>query len=198
MALTMETSETTEATSQFIDKPGVYHLAVVGTEEAPTTKDGKFIDAFEITVAVAAGPQENREARLLFNNPNATHKDQGNFARTMQTRILEVLGLIRPEAKGKQVTVELSDAMGRQFIGKFRAEEYNGKQQIRLDGLNFWHVDDPNAEKCERNQQAINLLPKDLRRSPDTFPKKEDKGATTGAKPAAGGKAKPPVDTDDL
>jgi len=205
MALTLETSESTELDSQFLNAPGTYHVAVIGTDEQPEKKDNSgFIDAFEVQIEVLAGPHAKKTSRLLFNNPNSNHKDKGEFARKMQTRILEILGLIGEEQKGKAVSVELSHAMGRQFIARFKAEEYNGKQQIRLDGGNFWHIDDPNADQCERNESAIGLLSKSLRRDPASFKKASPTPAAGHANAGGkngggnGGAKKPPVNLDDL
>jgi hypothetical protein len=65
---------------------------------------------------------------------------------------------------------------------------------LRVRFADTFHVDDPDAAAFPKNQAALNLLPKELRRSAAYYPAKESESANG----KSNGAAKPPVDLDTL
>lgn len=180
--------------SNFLSKPGTYHFAVMNADEQPTyrggDKKGQLMDGFEIEAAVQAGPEKGKSHRFFIRNPNLSHKDQGAFCKAVRGRWLEAIAVVDPSQYGKTVTIELVNSsgnvlvMGRQFIATMKQEKSNnGKEYLDLDGAKVWHIDDPNADKCERNQAALapNIYPPKLRRSPESF-KQNGSGNGSAAK----------------
>lgn len=208
MAIDFETSESTEMGAKFLEEEGTYHVMVIHTDEAPTIRSGnrkgEYLDGFEVEVEVIAGDQAKKTHRLMFNNPNLSHKDGGDFARRLQTRFLEVVGLIDPTQKGKRVSVELKTAETRQFIAAFKNREKDGKTYLQLDGGKFWHIDDPSADKCERDQLAIDKLAGAYRRDPKSFetakPATNGNGSASKSNGNGNGQSspKPTVDPNEL
>lgn len=176
------TEEVNETESSFLEKPGTYHFAVTHANEAPQErwgdKKGQLMDGFEIEASVQAGHEKGKTFRFFVRNPNLSHKDQGLFCKALRGRWLEAIAVVDPTQRGKTVTVELVDSngqvvvAGRQFIATMKQEKSEkGKLYIELSGAKVWHVDDPSADQCERNQEAIKLLPKKFRRDPASFAK---------------------------
>lgn len=194
------TEEVKDTESNFLSKPGTYHFAVMNADENPTyrggDKKGQMMDGFEIEAAVQAGPEAGKSHRFFVRNPNLAHKDQGVFCKALRGKWLEALALVDPSQRGKTVTIELVNAsgqvmvMGRQFIATMEANKgQNDKSYLDLAGAKVWHVDDPNADKCERNQPALspNLYPAKFRRDPKSFETQKSSGAN-GNGHAAGNK----------
>lgn len=210
MAMDFEASEDTTNDAPFLEKPGVYHMSVVHAVENATfrggDKKGQFRGGFEIEFVVLAGPEAKKSTRVFFRNPDLSHSDQGAFCRKVQTRALEAIAVLGPQFRGKQVTVTLEGGdgqpcpiAGRQAIVKLeQGKDREGKATKFLDlaGANIWHVDDPEAEQCERNQDALKLLPASLRRSPESF-KKNGAGAQAAAKSPTPPPAAPAASTGD-
>lgn len=185
---------TSESESNFLSVPGVYHLGVASADESPSYKDRDtgddvYIEGFRFQFEVLAGPEAKKTIGITFRDPKDDSKDGGEFAATKQTRILEILGLIPYDRTEDQEGIEVELVgpngeqllLGRQLIAEFKRD---GKF-LDLDGLKFWHIDDPNAPKCERNQSMIDRIPKGMRRDASTFPKKKEAAPATGnGKPA--------------
>ena len=199
MAFTYETPDDLANESQFLKDEGVFHLAVINAEEEAKykrgDKSGQFRNGFALDFEVLSpGPHQKKMVEVFGRNPNLNHKDKGEFCRKLQGRILEAIGVINPSHYGKQTTIELVrqdgdksvvTVMGRQCIAKFKKNEDG---YLELDGANIWHIDDPSAEKCERLESAVSLLPKSVRRSPESFAKKaasNGSGQTQAAAPAS-------------
>lgn len=199
------TEEVDNTESNFLSKPGTFHFAVMNADEQPTERwgdrKGQLMDGFEIEAAVQAGPEKGKTHRFFVRNPNLSHKDQGVFCKALRGKWLEAIAVVDPSHRGKTVTIELVNSngqvvvMGRQFIAKMSQETSSkGKPYIDLDGAKVWHVDDPNAEKCERNQDAIKLLPKQFRRDPSTFKSGQSNGSSNGNGSASGNKQQTPAE----
>ncbi len=167
----------------FVREPGTYHFAVLEVDEQPTSKAGQLLDGFRADVEVLAGPFAKKQAELMFFKPKLTDKNGGEMAKRKQARFALATGII-PEAKpGERVTVDLSKAKGRQFIATLahRADQNDpNKKYIDLNFADIWHVDDPSAPKCELNQQALGLLPKSLRKTPESFAAASGNGSASG------------------
>jgi hypothetical protein len=195
MAIEVDTSEDVSNDAPFLKEPGDYHVAVIHAEEEATYKRGKkkgeLRGGFCLDVEILAGPQKKKVAEVFCRHPAASHKDGGDFCRKVQQRTLEAISVVNPSDRGKKVTVELVKADGtipvlaRQCIVRF---EKNDEGYIELSGANIWHIDDPDAPQCERNQEAVKLYTK-FRRDPKSFVKADGKPATSNGNGSASGGA---------
>lgn len=182
MAIEMEMPESFDTGGAFLHEPGTYHLAVIEVDEAPTSRNGGALDGFRVDVEVLAGPQAKKQAELMFFAPKPTDKNGGEMAKKKQGRFVVATGVAPAAKPGEKVTVELQLAKGRQLIATLSQRESQTDPTKKFIDLNFadiWHVDDPSAPQCERNQAALGLLPKSLRRDPASF--KQNASGTAGS-----------------
>lgn len=150
-----------------LEHPGTFHLVVLTAEEYPQKNDGTPIKGWRITCGVLAGTDERevgRQVELIFNHPDVSHQDQGKFAQRIQSRFLYAVMLITEDQKGKEVDIDLEkQATGRQFIARFAVDVHKGRESVKLDSINMWHVDDADVAKVPKDQAQIDTLPEALR-----------------------------------
>ena len=196
MSFEMEMPESFDTGGAFLQEPGTYHLAVLDVDEHPTAKDGKLLDGFRAQVEVLAGPQAKKQAELMFFAPKLTDKNGGEMAKKKQARFAIATGVLGAAKPGEKVTVDLQLAKSRQLVATLAHRESQNDPTKKFIDLNFadiWHVDDPAAPQCERNQAALNLLPKSLRRDPASFRKPEAKAAANSGNGSAASVPTPPA-----
>ena len=58
---------------------------------------------------------------------------------------------------GVNPVIDFNQAVGRQFLGELREEEYEGRTSIKL-GFRMWHLDSPKHRDIPRNNGKINQL----------------------------------------
>lgn len=182
MPTEMEMPESFDTGGAFLQEAGTYHLAVMDVDEHPQSKKGELLDGFRVDVEVLAGPQSKKQAELMFFAPKLTDKNGGEMAKKKQARFVLATGIISAAKPGEKVVVDLQRAKGRQLVATLakRKSENSDKEFIELNFADIWHVDDPSAPKCELSQGALKLLPKELRRSPESF-KQNDNGSSGGS-----------------
>ena len=160
----------------FLQEPGTYHVNVLASLEGqsfPTRNnpDGKPIDGFAVKLGVLAGTVEGQVDKLTtinFFNGNLQHKDQGKFARQKITFFAYANDLLDPNAdqKGKRVSIDITKSNGRQFIIRLEKTK-DGYLEIAFSDI--WHVDDPRAKEFPKNEQALAMIPKELRHDAKYF-----------------------------
>lgn len=191
MAFEIEMPESTDRGGSFLDQAGTYHFSVTAVDEQPTGNDGKLIDGFRVSCAVLAGTtpcQEKKEVDITFFNPKMQDKNNGEFSKRKQARFVLAVGLLDgPRKGGERVTIDLQQAIGRQFIATMEERTFtkrDGSQgkSIDLHFADLWHVDDPEAAAYPKNEAALKLLPASLRKKPEQFPShaKSNSAATNG------------------
>lgn len=178
--------------------PGWYHLAVIAFDPYPTKRDGGPLNGWKVSCGVCDGPPspaseckfKNKSIDLMFFNP----KRPDDFNKKKQDRLLVCLGLVPPDDQredGKSYEWDTDDAEGRQFLCKFSESEYDGKTSIEIDFLNFFHVDDPDAAACPRDEEWLAKIPKELRWDVKSVTSKARKDAATEYSEPTGGKSEP-------
>jgi len=184
----------------FLETPGVYHCAVLDASESPQKRDGSLISnaQFGVELEILAGPQAKRQKNVVFFKPDPSKpKEDKGYQMDLRKprRFLEAVSVAAERVPGGNTyTVDLSKAKGRQLIIEFQFSTQVGKEtQLQLHYANIWHVDDPSAPQCERNQAALNLLPKSLRRDPASFRKPEAKAAANSGNGSAASVPTPPA-----
>ena len=200
MAFEMEMPESTDRGGSFLDQPGTYHFSVTAMDEQPSGNDGKLIDGFRVSCAVLAGTtngQEKKEVDITFFNPKLSDKNNGEFAKKKQARFALAVGLLDgPRKGGERVTIDLQQAIGRQFIATMEERTFtkrDGSQgkSIDLHFADLWHVDDPEAAAYPKNEAALKLLPTSLRKKPEQFGSSNGNG--NGSKPTTNGTTAKPA-----
>ena len=202
MAFEMEMPESTDRGGSFLDQPGTYHFSVTAMDEQPSGNDGKLIDGFRVSCAVLAGTtagQEKKEVDITFFNPKLSDKNNGEFAKKKQARFVLAVGLLDgPRKGGERVTIDLQQAVGRQFIATMEERTFtkrDGSQgkSIDLHFADLWHVDDPEAAAYPKNEAALKLLPASLRKKPQQFGSSSNSGSGAGTKSTANGTSAKPA-----
>ena len=189
MSFEMEMPDSFDNQANFLRTPGTFHLAVLDVDENPKSKKEELLDGFKVSLEVMAGPCKGQQTSITLFAPDLQGSDKaqrmairkrGFFVKAVQA----VPDTVKP---GEKVNVDLQLAVGRQFIATLAFSEKDGKPTTFLDFhyADIWHIDDPSAPPCERNQDAIKLLPKELRRDAATFAKADSKPA--GGKPSGNG-----------
>lgn len=185
---------------------GCYHFVVTGADEEPVWRGGASKgqprNGFLVEAEVVAGPMKGKTQEFLVRTPSAEDKDGGKFGRVVRAKFLEAISVVNPADRGKTVVIELvkgDDCViaGRQFIAKLKA---NDKGYLDLEGRHIWHVDDPAADQCERDQKAIGMIPAKFRRKPESF-EKVDQGAGSNGNGNGHTAAAPPaskINVDDI
>jgi hypothetical protein len=161
-------------------KKETLHLAVLAVDENPTSKnDGTLMNGTNISVEIMAGEHAKQQCDLMLWNEKPTDKNNGELAKRRKGRFVDSMSLLPKDVSpGQKVQINIQQAVGRQFIATVEPDEKTGYPKFAF--ADIWHVDDPAAPNCERNQDALKLLPKALRRDPASF--KQNGGSTTAAK----------------
>ncbi len=157
--------------SNFLDKPGTYHVMCSLVEDPAKKDDGSILDGISFTFGVLAGTdssQEKRTVRVTIYNPNMSHSDGGLFARKRFARLARALGM-RDKASGKLIdqcrgmAVELDwqDARGKQAVIRFvHGKDRDGKQTkfMDIDGLQIYSVHDEEVKDIPKREKALKML----------------------------------------
>lgn len=153
-----------------VSKAGDYHMVIEDISEPAVKQDGSLIQnsLFGVTAKVfatnAAG-QEDKEWRGVWFNPNLQAKDGGKFDRKKVDRFLLAVGLINPSDKGIEADLDLSDAIGRQFLIRLEENQTKeGKTVLQMKFADIYHVDDPEAADIPKSKEGLSMIPPELRR----------------------------------
>lgn len=155
----------------FCRAPGVYHVVIEEFQRPVVKKDGSLVASADFRVGLqilsgTVGGQENKRFDETFYTPMPSHKDGGKSAKRRIDRFLLAIGAIKPEDRGKKVTIPWGDLAGRQFVCTCVLSEPNaeGKQYLGINFADIYHVDDPEVATVPKDAEALKLLPPSLRR----------------------------------
>lgn len=176
----MDMPDDFEGGGNFLQEAGTYHLLVLRVDEAPTSKKGDLLDGFRVDCAVLDGTtpgQKDRQVELMFFRPKLSDKNGGEFAKRKQARFAIATGILGQATPGQRVTVDLQQAAGMQFVAEVehQTDQQTGQPTkfLQLAWANIWHVDDPAVAQVPKDAAALELLPVQMRRSAESFAKKE-------------------------
>jgi hypothetical protein len=182
MAYTMETTDDVGSSNdQYLADPGTYHCVITNIAEDQGPK-GNPIDGFTVGLAVLDGTvagQKDKQTNLCLFNPDSDKSEKmQEWARKKQTAFVIAAGLLNPNKLGGKVSIELSEAVGRQIVLTFENNEFEGKTRLQLCYANIYHPDDPRVAKVPKDAEALGIIPKDQRKPAGYFAplmKKSDK-----------------------
>lgn len=181
--------------SQFLSDPGKYHCLVQSVVQGATPK-GTPIDGFCVTFEVLGGEVEGQKGKTInvtYFDPKITDSDKKvKLTKQQRSKFFLATNLLDPSKKGQSVRIDLENAKDQQVVVRFEVDDYHskdGKTYLRIGNaeLDVWHIDDPNARTCPKNEQALTLIPAALRRKPEFFDliyAKNRATATASQKPA--------------
>lgn len=179
-----ETAEDVDLGKTYVNQEGTYHIVVTEIEDRPQDDRGRQQDYLLLTGVILAGTvgtQEERLVSLRFFPPNLNSRDQGKFAKKKLTRLFEALSFTGPETRGKTVSMELDDAIGRQIVVGIERQTYevrHGKragqtaEHFDLAFASIFHIDDPAVKDIPKHEPALAFIPQALRRDPKSFAKR--------------------------
>ena len=160
----------------FLKTPGTYHLSILDiTTEG---KDGELIDGFRVNLEVLDGTGGRDKTKctvagqtcnITFFNGKMTHKDGGRFQRQKQAAFFVAANIITfadvPAILARKLgKVDLERARVQQIVATL---ELDDKGYVQVSGASVYHVDDPAASPFPKSKEALSLLPKSSRRTPD-------------------------------
>ena len=152
---------------KFVDQEGWYHFVVLeGKETATKRTDGSIINGMlgqlELVVLESSVPgQRDKAMSVCIRQPQASHKDGGDFCRKVADRFWLALGLASRadlEAK-KNLSIDIVAAKGRQFIAKVE----KGEKYCDIAGAEIYHVDDAAVAAQKKSVADLNLIRPELR-----------------------------------
>jgi hypothetical protein len=180
-----------------IKTPGWHHVHVMFCDDV--TKDNKPVEGLFTEFAAFGGQDAGKVFTMTFFDPNEADADmpedskerkRHDFAKRKQTAFLVATGLVNESQMGSDVEFDSNDAVNRQCVIHLEAdnqEKNAGKGYLQLAWDDIYHVDDPRvadlvkAKKLTLDAGAINLLPANLRRKPESFDLEKLGGKKSGS-----------------
>lgn len=147
--------------STMLDVGGKFHAVVKDVEENPVL-GGSQIRGFHVELEIVA-PADHAEktAKLLFGNPDLSHKDKGEFARAKQASFAIAANVVDLSKLGQEVEVDLSSAIGQHIVVELEikaSQKDPSKHFPELRYSNVYHIDDPRAKGYPRNEEALKAV----------------------------------------
>jgi hypothetical protein len=182
MGLVIEQPEELNSGGNFVNKPGVYHMLVISVDENPAKDDGTPLDMLKVGLSCLTGTnpdQKDRSFELKLWHPKPS--DTNDMAKKKQTRFCLATCLIGHHQPGARVSVEPTDAVGRQLVCKLSWQRVNTKKQddkgkdiwvdsdeyVELHYSDIWHVDDMDVAKISGltlDAASLAMIPSELRK----------------------------------
>ena len=199
MALTFDQPESLEGGGNFVDLPGTYHMLVTEVDENPSSKDGAPFSALKVSCSVLAGTDQSQKDRtfdMMLWHPEADDPVDC-MARKKQARFCLATCLLGQHQPGQRVTVEPTDAVGRQFVVKLSRRQKkdattgkyveNPEGRVDVHYSDIWHVDDAEVRRngVPLDQEALKLIPATLRKPVTNQPDVNNGNGSVKAAPVA-------------
>lgn len=174
--LEFDQPESMGPTSQYVDKPGIYHCLVTHVDENPTTRDGRPKNSLDVTFTVLCGTNADQADKVLdvsFWLPGPD--DSSEMPRRRLSAFCLATNLISEHQPGGKASVEPSEAVGQQCVCKFawkqRKNEATGQwedgDRLYLAYSDIWHVDNEQVAKnsVPLDENALTMIPDKFRSS---------------------------------
>ena len=159
--------------SSAIKQPGTYHCQVTHAADGESTR-GKPITGVSAILSVLAGTVEGqveKEFHLHLYDPDLQKSPSSQeWCQKKQTAYGVAINQIDPSKLGEEMNVDFgSAAEGQQLVITLEENEYQGNVKLEVSYANIFHVDDPRAAGFPKSSEALELLPAELRKSPEYF-----------------------------
>lgn len=197
MSYEFDAPETLDSEGTRCTEPGTYHLVVMDILDGLMPDGSTHLTGggFSVVLSVLDGTvqgQKDKTIGLAFGNPKSDASDKAKeLARAKKGALFIATDLMTPAQLGKSgLKIELDLAKGRQLVATIERDSREGKEKfLQLSYANIYHVDDPRAAKFPKSQEALALIPKQLRHDAAYFEPLHTKGksSTSSNAQAAGG-----------
>jgi hypothetical protein len=176
MARTVDTPQAEDLAGGggFLHEEGKYHLMVEDIKDGvqPNSDDLIKNGGLGIKLKVLHGEHKGKTIGITLNDPNAAHKDQGEFAKVRQCAFLTATNVLQFEhLNGTSYSYDEQAARGHQLIVEFKLGKpnANGKQYLDVHFSNIYHVDDPRAKDVPKDAEALAVIPSEYRKPAEYF-----------------------------
>lgn len=173
----------------YLEEPGTFHLIINEVRDG-CGPNGNPIDGFSIECEVVAGTVEGcagKKVGLTVWKPNLTKSEKViAMSRRIASAFFIATDLTNPNALGKQATIDVNRAQGRQFIARLAVQndkEGNPTKFLQFNYSDIYHVDDPEVAAIPKDADALSIVAKEFRHPEDYFAFKAKKKPQ--AKPVA-------------
>jgi len=192
MGFVMDVPEDVGGDSDFMTEPGAFHFLVTDVRNGKDSK-GEMLSGFSVELEAITGKEKGKKVNLNLYNGELTHKDGGEMSRRKQAAFLIAADVLRVDQIGKKgVQVDLEAAKGSQICADLELgdpSEKTGKRYLRIRFANFFHIDDPRAEKIVKDAETLGIIPGSMRHKPEYFaPLLGHRGKDGHDKKTSGGK----------
>jgi hypothetical protein len=156
--------------STMLEVGGKFHAVIKDVEENPILGDKPF-RGFQVELEIVE-PKEQAEktAKLLFGNPDMSHKDKGEFAKAKQASFAIATNMVDLSKLGQSVDIDLSAAIGQHVLIELEMKPSKNdpsKHYPELRYSNIFHVDDPRSKGYPRNDDALKAV--GAHRQPESY-----------------------------
>lgn len=168
----MDVPEEIGGASDYMTEPGAFHFLVTDIRNGKK-RNGDILSGFSVELEAVTGNEKGKKVNLDLRNGELSHKDHGEMCRRKQAAFLIAANVISPTQLGqKGVKVDLESARGAQLCAELELGEPSattGRRYLDIRFANFYHLDDPRAEKIAKDAMAMEIIPASLRRKAEYF-----------------------------
>jgi hypothetical protein len=177
--------------TQYLDKPGQFHVLIKEVDESPVNQSGEVMSAIRVRGKILAGTdptQKDRDFSALLSNPNMSHKDGGAFAMKVHLRLARACQIINGQLiPGQQVNLDWSHAKGKQCVIFFAYRKDNdGTERVQVNGAHFYRVDDAEVAAVPKDQAALRMMGVNVATTPQPAPAPVQQAAPAAATQVSG------------
>lgn len=194
MSFEFDAPETTKGEGNAIGEPGTYHVCVTDVMEGESSK-GKPIDGVTIAMDILSGTtpgQEGKSHTESYFSPDMSQEEKRQEAAKRKLAALFIAGgVLQPAQLGRPAKIEVADMVGRQFVIKLERrmdkDEATGKwdvptKYVQTAYSDIFHIDDPEVAAVPKNEDALSMIPTELRKPEAWFDFKKKKTSRPAAK----------------
>jgi hypothetical protein len=139
--------------------PGFYHFVIESAHDGkmPNGETDLKSSGFSATMRVLEGPQKDVTVGIILDDGEG-HRDGGAFAQKKQTALFVAANTILVEQLGQSVEIDVDMVIGHQVCAEMQRQkdrDGNPTDFVDLKYANIYHVDDPRAAKCVKNDSEL-------------------------------------------
>jgi hypothetical protein len=162
--------------SDRLEADGYFHVYVKDVRDGEPHYDNTAIEGFSCHFQVMGGEHDGKTAGTTLRDGQLTHKDEGEFCRKYQSAFCVATNLLTPaQLNGGEVSFDEQAATNHQLIikvkGKKKKDDNSAdpKKFYDIDGLGFFHVDDPRVADVPKSPDALAMIDPAFRRPAEYF-----------------------------
>ena len=169
-------AEDLNSESDRLEADGFFHVYVKDVRDGEPHYDNTAIEGFSCHYQVMGGEHDGKQLGTTLRDGQQTHQDEGEFCRKYQTSFCVATNLLTPaQLNGGEVSFDEQAARNHQLIikvkGKKKKDDNSAdpKKFYDIDGLGFFHVDDPRVADVPKLPDALAMIDPAFRRPAEFF-----------------------------